>query len=365
MLRHVFRLSCVGSLLLLLLGVISCQAQAVSRCRPSRPLPENPTPGIVGLSLSRDGKTLVAAGADGRIRVWDVATGQVRRTLTGHTNAIYLAVFSPDEKLLASSSRDTTARIWDVATGRELHRTTGYRCSVKSVAFSPDGKMIASAGNDGMLKLWDVKTGRELKSLVHTDSPDVDASIYSVAFSRDGKSIYAGNGDGTISRWDVAAGRETKVWKAHGDNVNTLTFSRDYRLLASGGNIAEPFVKLWDTATWREVRTLGEKKTEGLIEQLKPIAFSPDGKLIAAAVAGLDPQLRQYVYVRTYLWDVETGGKLFTLGGHKFDVDALVFTPDNRLLITGSVDGTIKFWDTRTGAEARTLTAPRAAKPND
>jgi WD40 repeat protein len=356
---HVFRLSRVG--FLLLLSFTSCQAQTVPRCRPSPPLPKNPPPGVVGLSLSRDGNTLVSAGADGHIRFWDVPTGQVQRTLTGHTNALYKAIFSPDEKLLASSSRDTTARIWDVATGRELHRLIGYRCAVKSVAFSPDGKKLASVGNDGMLKLWDVKTGKELKSLVHSNSPDVDVSIYSVVFSRDGKNIYTGNGDGTISEWETTTGKETKVWKCHNDAVFTLAFSPDYRVLASGG-YTDPTVKLWDTATWREIRTLAEKKTEGLHEQLGPIAFSHNGKLIAASVVGFDMKQSRYVYIRTFVWGVETGGKLFTLGGHKFDVDALAFTPDNRFLVSGSVDGTIKFWDIETGQEARTLTMPSAGR---
>src|SRR5687768_16698190 len=119
MLRLGFNLSCVA---VLLLSFTSCRAQAGLRCRPSPPMPKNPKPGVIGLSLSRDGRTLVTAGTDGIIRVWDVASGQVQRTLTGHTNSIYKADFSPNEKLLASSSRDLTARIWDFATGRELHR---------------------------------------------------------------------------------------------------------------------------------------------------------------------------------------------------------------------------------------------------
>jgi len=358
--QTIFQLSYIG--FLLLLGV-SCQAQAVSRCRPSQPLPAKPQPGIVGLSLSSDGKTLVSAGADGNIRFWNVAKGQIERTLTGHTNALYKAVYSPNEKLIASSSRDTTVRIWDVESGRELHKLNGYKCSVKSVAFSPNGKTLASVGNDGMLKIWDVKTGKELKSLVHSDSADIDISIYSVAFSEDGKRIYAGNGDGTISEWDPATGKETKTWKAHSELVFTLTFSPDYRRLASGGYA--PIVKLWDTATWRGIRTFEEKKTEGLYEQMKPVVFSPNGKLIAASVAGFNEKQRQYVYIRTYVWNVETGEKLFTLEGHKFDVDAIVFTPDNSFLVTGGVDGNIKFWDLKTGQEARTFTMPRVEKAND
>ena len=355
--RLTFQLSYIG--FVLLLGV-SCQAQAVSRCRASQPLPNKPQPGIVGLSLSRDGKTLVSAGADGNIKFWDVATGQITRTLTGHTNALYKAVYSPNEKLIASSSRDTTARIWDAASGRELFKLTGYKCSVKSVAFSPNGETLASVGNDGMLKLWDVKTGKELKSLVHSNSPDADTSIYSVAFSQDGKIIYAGNGDGTISEWNAATGKETNVWKAHNELVFSLTFSSDYRRLASGGY--QPVVKLWDPATRGAIRAFEEKKTQGLYEQMKPVAFSPDGKLLASSVAGFDEKQRQYVYIRTYVYNVETGEKLYTLEGHKFDVDALVFTPDNRFIVTGGVDGNIKFWDLKTGRETRTLTMPRAEK---
>lgn len=360
--RFNVRLCCVG--FYLLSSFVPCAAQTVSRCTPSRPMAANQRHGVIGLSFSHDGRTLVSAGADGRINFWDVATGQVSRTLNGHTNAIYKAVYSPNEKLLASSSRDTTVRIWDVATGRELHRLTGFRCSVKEVRFSPNGKMVASVGNDGMLKLWDVATGKELKSHVHSTSADVDTSIYSIAFSRDGKKIYAGNGDKTISEWEVETGRETKVWKAHDDVVLTLTFSPDQRLLASGG-FGDLTVKLWDTSTWREVRTLAEKKTEGFTEALKPIAFSPDGKLIAASTVGFDRKLRQYVYVRTLVWNVATGEKLYTLGGHKLDVDALTFTPDGRFLVTGGTDTAIKFWDVKTGHETRTFNAPPPTNQND
>jgi tricorn protease-like protein len=341
--------------LVLIFVVTPCLAQ--TRCRPAPPLPKNPKPGVIGLSLSRDGKTLLSAGGDGIIRVWDLASGQIQRTLTGHTNAIYEAKFSPNEKLIASSSRDLTARIWDFATGRELHKFTGFQCSVKSVAFSPNGKMVAVVGNDGMLKLWDVKTGRELKSLVHSKSPDVDTSIYSVVFSRDSKKVYAGNGDGTISEWDAASGEEADVWKAHNDNVMALAFSNDYRLLVST-SMFEATTKLWDVTTKRELKSFAEKKEDGLTENSHAVAFSPNQKMVAASVAGFKDQQSPYVYVRTYVWDVETGEKLFTLEGQKFDVGGLVFTPDNRYLLAGSADQTIKIYDLQTGKEARTLKAP-------
>lgn len=354
MLRLTFRASCIA--FLLIFGLTSCQAQTLSNtlsnCRPTPPMPPNVKPGVGGLSLSRDGKTLVVAGGDGKIRFVDMATGAVQRTLTGHTNMVYRAIFSPDEKLLASSSRDLTARIWDVATGRELQKLNGFRCSVKAVDFSPDGQTLAASGNDGMLKLWDVKTGAELKSLVHMNSADIDMATYSFVFSRDGKKIHAGNGDGIISEWDVASGKETKLWKAHEYTAFRLLFSPDYRLLASFG---DSVVKLWDTSTWREVRSMSMIRTAGVSARSSTIAFSNNGQLIAASDIGLDPKQNTYVYVQAIVWNVKTGEKLFTLEGHEFDIDGLVFTRDGRFLLTGSVDTTIKFWDMKTGREARMI----------
>jgi len=94
------------------------------------------------------------------------------------------------------------------------------------------------------------------------------------------------------------------------------------------------------------------------------IAFSHDGRLIAASGIGLDQKQTTYVYVQTLVWKVETGEKLFTIEGHKFDIDGLVFTRDNQFLMTGSVDTTIKFWDMKTGLLSKTFTMPPNAKTN-
>ena len=325
-------------------------------------MPANVRPGVVGLSLSRDGKTLLVAGGDAKIRLVDTATGEVQRTFTGHTNAVYRGVFSPDEKLLASSSRDHTARIWDIASGQELRQLDGFRCSVKAVAFSPDGQTLAASGNDGMLKLWDVKTGKELKSLVHKDSADIDMATYAFAFNRDGKKIYAGNGDGTISEWDTGAGKETKVWRAHDQTTFRLQFSPDYRILASFG---DSVVKLWDSSNWQELRSMSMERSPAVSAVSSMMVFSNNGELIAASNAGIDSKQQTYAYVQTIVWKVKTGEKVFTLEGHKFDVNGLIFTSDDRFLLTGSVDTTIKFWDMKTGQTTRTINLMPATKANE
>ena len=341
-----------------LLTLVVCtrtQAQTLSDCSPSPPLPANPKPGVGSLTFTRDGQTLVVAGGDGKIRLLDPISGNVKKTLSGHTNAIYIATFSPDEKLLASSSRDLTARIWDVASGRELHKFSGFRCSVKTVAFTPNGKILAGSGNDGMVKLWNVKTGKELHSLIHKNSADIDMSVYAVTFDRSGKKLYAANGDGTISEWDVASGKETRLWKAHQGNAFRLLFNDDYSLLASAG-FNDGTVKLWNTSDWHEVRSMSTTRPDAAFNFASMgLAFSHDGKLVAASGIGMDQKRTAYAYVQTLVWKVDSGEKLWTIEGHRFDVNGLTFTRDDKFLLTGSVDHTIKFWDVKTGAEARTI----------
>lgn len=307
--------------------------------------------------FSKDGKTIVVAAGDGNIRLLDAASGIVQRTFSGHTNAIYIAVFSPDEKLLASSSRDLTARVWDVASGRELYKFTGFRCAVKAVGFSPDGRTIAASGNDGMIKIWDLKTEKELHSFVHINSATIDMSVYSFAFDRTGKKIYGANGDGTISEWDIAKQKETRVWKAHDGYAYQIKFNRDYSLLASSGQDA--LVKLWNPSDGHEVRRMSLARAEAPSNiPSAGLAFSDDGKLIAAGSNGFDQKVTSYVYVQAVVWKIETGEKLWTIEGHKFDINGLVFTRDNKSLLTGSVDRTIKFWDMKTGQETRMIGIP-------
>lgn len=341
--------------LAIIIALYSCgiEAQTQSNCEPSPPMNPNAKPGIGGLTLSHDGKTLLAAAGDGKIRFVDLETGEVKRILTGHTNVVYIANFSSDEKLLASSSRDRTAKVWDVATGKEVHTLGGFRCAVKAVDFSPDGRTVAASGNDGMLKLWDVKTGKELKSLVHRDSPNIDMATYAFVFSRDGKQIYAGNGDGTISVWDVASGKEIRNWKAHKNMVFKLILSSDHRSVISFGDMV---VKVWDTTTWREMRTLSIPSTVGTYSFSSSVAISHNGKMIAASYVEFDQKQTTYLALNTIVWDAKTGNKLFALSGHKFDVNATIFSRDDRFLLTGSVDRTIRFWDMRTGEPVRTIT---------
>ena len=75
-------------------------------------------------------------------------------TLTGHTDSVLNAVFSPDGTKVVTASDDSTAIIWDAATGTVLSTLTGHTDSVLNAVFSPDGTKVVTASNDSMAIIW-------------------------------------------------------------------------------------------------------------------------------------------------------------------------------------------------------------------
>ncbi len=292
--------------------------------------------GVNSLSYAPDGKTLVSASADKTVKLWDVVTGKLLKTLKGHQAEVIIVVFSPDGKTLASGSDDKTVKLWDVGTGKELKTLKGHQDKVFDVSYSPDGKTLASASADKTVKLWDVVTGKLLKTLKgHQDR------IFGVIFSPEGKTLASGSYDKTVRIWEVINSKETPISKplrGHGDEVWAVAFSPDRKLIASGGK--DKTLRLWDGNTGKAIRTL-----QGHTEGVESVAFSPDSKQI---VTGSDDKTLR-------LWDGQSGKAIRTLQGHTDYVNSVAFSPNGKRIVSGSGDKTLRIWDAQTGKAIATL----------
>jgi WD40 repeat protein len=131
--------------------------------------------------------------------------------------------------------------------------------------------------------------------------------------------------------WREYCGEKSRL-RGHDGAVMAVAFSPDDRLLASGS--ADQTVKLWDTATGKEVRTL-----KGHTARVTSLSFSPDGRRLVTGSA--DNTVR--------LWDTATGKEVLSLQGHESPVRSVAFCPDGRHVASGSDDKTVRIWDTTTG----------------
>jgi eukaryotic-like serine/threonine-protein kinase len=323
------------------------------------------------MAASRDGRLL--SGALGSItqdkpmtlRIWDAATGRVLHTLLGHQSLIMRVVFSPDGKKLASASWDGTARIWDTATGKSI-RVFGHKGAVNGVAFHPDGRRFASCGGSlgmptfatgGYVNLWDSETGQEpVKIEGHK------GFVQAVAFSPDGKRLATGSAEsslrdlfdrdgrplprkpappggnqggeveswGEVKIWNAATGHQEASIPKYGQGFGSLDFSPDGSRLAASSAGAP--VTLFDPATGRKLVEV--EGTSNYQDGAYELAFLTDGRLVMAAKAKETVRLV----------DPATGRVVKTLQGHTGMVSGVVPGPGGHSVVSGSSDGTFRFW---------------------
>jgi len=140
---------------------------------------------------------IVSASRDHTLKLWDAATGEEIRALTGNTHWVNSAAFSPNGRQVVSASNDETVRLWDADTGVERLTLTGHTSWVRGAAFSPDGRQILSASFDETLKVWDAETGVCMTTF-YADTP-----LLTCAWSPDGVHLVAGSNVGAIYwlRW--------------------------------------------------------------------------------------------------------------------------------------------------------------------
>jgi WD40 repeat protein/serine/threonine protein kinase len=285
---------------------------------------------VASVAVSPNGKILASTGWDGKIKLWDLATGQVVHTLEGHQPYGRFLAFSPDGKLLASTGPDAKIKLWDAATNQEKATLIGHRNGeIRRVIFAPDGKTLASASEDGTAMIWDVAKGAPICTL-----RGHQGGLRGVCYSPDGKTLATGGDDRTVRIWDVATGWQIGVLQGHQNLVWFVAFHPAGRYLASCDHNGA--ILRWDLEKWRPGEAnppnVALPAHEGFVESL---SWRADGKLLA--YIGFDGSVRicDALHQTPHSWAL----RLFRPGEPA--MHGLAFTPEGRYLATGNPDGTV------------------------
>lgn len=285
------------------------------------------TDDVTAFAFSPDGATIAAGGHDGTIRIVNIATDTVVRTLAGHRGKIIWVAYAPGGGELASRGEDGTVRVWDSGNGRTLHTLVLEDATDSSqVVYSQDGTMLAAADGKSV-RLWNAATGRLLRTVAAQKH-----QVATVAFADGGRTLVTTNTGSDTHLWNVRTGSRVKTLA----EAAGATVSGDGSIVAVG---ASP-VHLVRGATGEEIRTV--EASGG------PVVVTNDGTKMM-----VKPHLEDGFDL--WLWDTSTGRRGLRLT-HPDVVRAgqLSFTPDGKRL-AGAIDQRIVLWRTDTGEHTRTI----------
>lgn len=285
------------------------------------------------IEFSPDGQRIATASSDSTVKVWEASSGKELLSLQ-HPDWISGISFAPDSNLLATGSGDGNGRVWDVRDGAEKYLMAGHQAFLNRVAYSPGGTHLATTSDDGTVKVWDVGPSHELVAMPTGGISDFIFGAGTIVYSPDGSRVAVGMTDGTVKIWDAQTGNVSMVLSGHKGAVHKIAYNPDGSRLASASN--DKTAKIWDTATGKEVFTL--KGHEGVVMS---VAWSPDGQMVATGAGDRTVKL----------WDSREGTLLDTLSDGKAEgYFGLAFSPDGRRLAAATaLDRTVSVWDLASG----------------
>ena len=316
----------------------------------------------VSPALSVDGELAVTGGADGRVRVWELQTGQQLYTFPERVGKPHTIELSEDAHLAVTADWGGPAHLWDLEAGTRRAELRGDHGEVRAAAMDRAGQYAIVGDADGALCLWRLRPAYLVRTMVAHEGPvrsvrlsddgryaasagvedrtgrlwrtgtgsplltiPIGFGMVSLRFTPDSRRLLV-NTTGQLTAWDVLTGRQLYAKESWGD---AIALSRDGRvgLVLVYSEVHGQATLVWETATGR---VLCELPSDAEVFDV-----SPDGRYVVTA--DRDRALR--------IWDVRTGQCVHVLEGHPEPVSSVVFTADGRNLVSVDSRPAVRLWE--------------------
>lgn len=299
--------------------------------------------GITSIQFCEAQNILITGSYDKTAIVWNLETGEVLRQLKGHARAIRALQF--DDSKLVTGSMDNTLRIWNYHTGQCIRTLEGHTDGVVHLNFNC--RILASGSADSTIKIWNFQTGECFTLTGHTKM------VNHVSIHKDSTTLVTSSDDGSIRIWDLEKRACARVLQGHMAPVQTAIPSMP-------GFLHTFFKKSMVPKPRRRAITPGsaasssdeEDSSNAPILRRRGSNTSNTSDNSTTTISDCDRSSEKVVISGSLdntikVWSLETGECFQTLFGHVQGIWTLAY--DKLRLISGSHDGSLKLWDIESG----------------
>lgn len=311
--------------------------------------------GISCLQFCEAQNILITGSYDKTAIVWNLETGQVLRTLKGHARCIRALQF--DDTKLVTGSMDHTLRIWNYHTGQCIRTLEGHTGGVVHLNFNC--RMLASGAADATIKVWNFQTGECFTLSGHTKA------VNHVSLQKESPLLVSSSDDNSVRIWDLEKRQCIRTLNGHMAPVQTA--------IPSMPGFLHSFFK--KQSTYNNSRTLltsvssnssGDEEEEQIpvIRRSRRGSNDSASSLSSSSSSNCNRSSEQIVISGSLdntikVWSLETGECLQTLFGHMQGIWTLAY--DRLHLVSGSHDGALKLWDIESGLPMHSLEGHKSA----